>query len=544
MGRGLANWGFILGGLLLGGTLQAERGQAGEGLCGVENICLILAEDMGLQIGAYGDHTVPTPAMDRMAAEGVVMTNAYVTQATCSPSRGSLYSGLYPHQSGQMGLSNNFGYRLHRGTPAYPAQLRDAGYGTALNYKIHVGPEWSIGFDRQIWQKEYAEWGFDDRDTRYMKRVMEAFFEEVIDAGQPFYLQPQTGETHRPFIKKDPGVNTKVLDFEGSPYRIMTAGEVALLRYFGPDMPEERGLKEDLAQYYNAIQRFDRAVGMVLEDLEKRGLLDKTLVIVTADHGPTYGRGKLNLYELGMHVPMIIRWPGLTNPGTRSEALVSFIDLMPTFLEVAGLPVPDYLPGRSLRDLFEGKPWRTHLYGEYTAHTSVRDYWPSRMVRDGRYKLIWNMLGGQAPGGMTPEGCPDINVSQRAPEQSVTDTVYRRFRYPPVYELYDLEKDPYELDNLAQKQEFTSIVDGLRQRIENWMDDTVDPFVDPEYLGAFTRAYREREAQVIAYEQEHGFDSYWGKPVTRFDYEPWLKDFENLEEAFASARAAGSPESF
>lgn len=523
---------LVLAGVLFGDTK------------GVENICLIMAEDMGLQIGAYGDVTVPTPALDRLAKEGVVLENAYVTQATCSPSRGSLYSGLYPHQSGQMGLSNNFGYRLHRGVPAYPAQLREAGYGTALNYKIHVGPEEAIGFERQIWQKEYAEWGFDDRDTRYMKRVMEAIFEEVLEPGQRFYIQPQTGETHRPFIKKDKQVDAKVLEYAGSPYRTVEAGDVELLPYFGPDMPEDAWLKKDLAQYYNAIQRFDRAVGLVLEDLEKRDLLDKTLIIVTADHGPTYGRGKLNLYELGMHVPMIVRWPGLTEPGTRSEALVSFIDLMPTFLEVAGLPVPAYLPGRSLRDLFEGKPWRTHLYGEYTAHTSIRDYWPSRMVRDGRYKLIWNMLGGQAPGGMTPEGCPDINVSQRSPEQSVTDAVYRRFLSPPVYELYDLEKDPYELDNLAQKQEYATIVDVLRQRLEDWMADTLDPFSSPEHLASFTQAYREREAQVIAYEQEHGFDSYWGKPVTRFDYDPWLRDFGNLEEAFASAKAAGSPESF
>ena len=509
---------------------------------GVRNICFILAEDMGLQIPAYGDNTVPTPALDRLAAEGVVMENAYVTQATCSPSRASLFTGMYPHQNGHVGLADIFGYRLHRGTPAFPELLREAGYATALNYKIHVDPERTIGFERQIWQKEYKEWGFDDRDTRYMGPVMDAFFSEVIETGQPFYIQPQTGETHRPFIKKDKAVDAKVLDYPGSPYQIVTEKDVELLPYFGPDMPREEWLMKDLAEYYNAIQRFDRAVGLVLEDLEERGLLDKTLVIVTADHGPTYGRGKLNLYELGMHVPMIIRWPGVAEPGTRNDALVSFIDMMPTFLDVGG--EPDYPPGRSLRDLFEGKRWRTHLYGEYTAHTSVRDYWPSRMVRDDRYKLIWNMLGGQAPGGMTPEGCPDIMVSRQAPEQSLTDAVYRRFLYPPVYELYDLKEDPYELRNLAQIPIYTGTVAWLQKDLENWMRDTVDPFREYDYLTAFTEAYRNREEKIISYEQEHGFDSYWGKPVTQFDYTPWVRDFSNLQEGFVELKKTAASTSF
>lgn len=510
----------------------------------VRNICFILAEDMGMQIPAYSDHTVPTPALDRLAAEGVVMTHAYVTQATCSPSRASLFTGLYPHQNGHLGLANPFGYRLHQETPTFPSILREAGYATALNYKIHVDPKKSIGFDRQIWQKEYKEWEFDDRDTRYMERVMDTFFSEVIEPGQPFYIQPQTGETHRPFIKKDKKVDAKVLDYPGSPYRIVTAEDVDLLPYFGPDMPEETWLMKDLAEYYNAIQRFDRAVGLVLEDLEERGLLESTLVIVTADHGPTYGRGKLNLYEFGMHVPMIVRWPGVTEPGTRSDALVSFIDMMPTFLDVAGQPIPEYLPGRSLRDLFEGKPWRTHLYGEYTTHTSIRDYWPSRMVRDGRYKLIWNMLGGQAPGGITPEGCPDITVSLQAPEQSVTDAVYRRFRYPPVYELYDLEKDPYELRNLAQLPEYERVVTGLKKHLDHWMRDTSDSFIDQEFLDEFTTAYRDREAKIVSYEKEHGFDSYWGKPVTRFDYSDWVKDFSCLRLQFIKAKETSAPGSF
>lgn len=510
----------------------------------VKNICFILAEDMGMQIPAYGDRTVPTPAMDRIAAEGVVMTNAYVTQATCSPSRASLFTGLYPHQHGHLGLANPFGYRLHSGTPTFLSTLHEAGYATALNYKIHVDPKMSIGFDRQIWQKEYDEWEFDDRDTRYMERVMDTFFSEVIAPGQPFYIQPQTGETHRPFIKNDREVDAKVLDYPGSPYRIVTAEDVELLPYFGPDMPKETWLMKDLAEYYNAIQRFDRAVGLVLEDLEERGLLDTTLVIVTADHGPTYGRGKLNLYELGMHVPMIVRWPGVTKPGTRNDALVSFIDMMPTFLDVAGLPVPDYLPGRSLRNLFEGKPWRTHLYGEYTAHTSIRHYWPSRMVRDDRYKLIWNMLGGQAAAGINPEGCPDIAVSLTAPEHSITDDVYRRFRYPPVYELYDLQKDPYELKNLAQIPAYAEVVTDLKRHLDNWMRDTVDPFMELDFLTEFTNAYRSREEKIVSYEKEHGFDSYWGKPVTRFDYSDWVKEFSDLRSPFIKAKETGSAGSF
>jgi len=373
------------------------------------NILLITADDLGFQLGCYGDQVVTTPNLDRLAAEGIRFDDAYVTAASCSPSRASLLTGLYPHQNGQLGLAH-LGSSMHPGLPNLPALLRKHGYRTGLIGKLHVEPEGDFPFD---YKKNDIE---PTRDPVLVRAMCDEFFGE--GDSNPFFLYLNLFDPHSPFLR----------DVAGSPKIKVDVDQTAVLPFVGKDSP---ALRQETADYLTCVNRLDEITGQVMESLRVHGLDENTLVIFLSDNGPEFPRGKCTSFEAGTRVPMIVRWSGRLDPRV-SRDLVSAVDIFPTVLEVADITPPGGLPGLSLLPVLEGEPavWRNEIFTEYNSH-EPRMFDPQRAVRSGKYKLIQTLL--RDPGLEWP-GEFDLEKFR---------TVQSRAGQEEFVQLYDLESDPH-----------------------------------------------------------------------------------------------------
>ena len=300
------------------------------------NILLIVSEDTGQDLSCYGDTNVPTPHLDSLARDGVLFENAYITQSVCSPSRSTIFTGLYPHQNGQIGLATH-AYTMFRRFPTTYSILQEAGYATGLIGKTHVNPA-SVVEDyvdyRAIEGANFAKQNLGE----YADHAA-TFIESAGDS--PFFLTVNLPDTHWPFQDQ----------VDGRPENPVGPGDVTVMPYIG--MTNQR-IQEYAASYYNCVQRLDGCVGELLEALAHSGRAENTLVIFIGDHGAQMARGKIWPLEAGVKIPLMVRWPGVAGQGRRCDELVSTIDFLPTFLEVAGLPPNDELPGCSLVPLLEG----------------------------------------------------------------------------------------------------------------------------------------------------------------------------------------------
>jgi len=491
------------------------------------NILFIFMEDMGLQIGPYGDKTAPTPRLDALAREGVVFENAHCTQPTCSPSRSSVFTGLYPHQNGHMGLATVGGFSLKEGITPFLKQLKEQNYYTGLSYKIHVDPEERIKpyFDKNYDFKRYEKDGANTHDHRQAIKYMEEFLAER-KPDKPFFYMAQTADTHREFFHKNLA-NEPFQSIAG--YAKQTAETVKPLPSFGNDI--NFGFAMDVAQYYNAIQRVDAFVGGCLDLLAQHGLTDDTIVIFSADHGPCYGRGKLSLADFGTRVPFIVRWPGSPRKGGRSTALVSLIDLPSTFVEISGTAMPAHYMGKSIRPLMmdseSDTDFRKRLFSEYTTHCPLDDYAPARAIQDGRYKLIHHLLAGVIPypeDGVHAEGCPDIWAALKTPKGTTARKTYDEFVNPPAFQLFDLQADPHEHHNLADSAQHAAILETLQKELQAWRKETDDPFLDHNYTKRFTAHYINHQDNVRKWGKENPSKNVWAMDdVIRPDWKSFIE---------------------
>jgi N-sulfoglucosamine sulfohydrolase len=451
-------WGTYLRWLFLSSALLVSAADR-------PNILLIVSEDNGPELGCYGEPTVQTPVLDRLAAQGVRFDRAYVPQAGCSQSRAAFLTGLYPHQNGQIGLAT-WKFRMYRAdTPNMVRSLKQAGYRTGLIGKLHVNPESAFPFDF----KAISSANFNRKKIDDYARQAGSF----IGAGDaPFFLSVNYPDAHRPFLAQVAGL----------PAQPLSAKEVKPLAYFGLDTPE---LRQQTADYYNCMQRLDQLVGELLAQLKRSGKADNTLVVYIGDHGADLLRGKRTSYEGGLRIPMIIRWPGKAKPAQVHQELVSTIDLLPTVLEATGVAAIKTLPGRSLLPLLRGEEvrWRNHLFAEYHLH-SAHNFYPQRSVCTRRFKLIHNLMAGVANPGY------DFTLDRffaglaktivQAPEP--IRGAYGRMRHPPAFELYDLDADPYEFTNLADRPEQAGVLETLKRELADWRRQTEDPLLKPANL--------------------------------------------------------------
>jgi N-sulfoglucosamine sulfohydrolase len=307
---------------------------------------LIVAEDMGCDLGCYGCPFLQTRHIDQFATEGVLFENAYTTQASCSPSRSSIFTGLYPHENGQVGLKKRGGnacdYMMHRGIPKLPELLRERGYHTVLMGKIDVAPEEELAFDQRLWK-----W---DTNPYYYDRVVAEFLDEAPQ--QPFFLMVNLKDAHKVPVPGASGKSDYIFP-RGYDGARLAKQDVQLPSWYGGI--ENTGLWKEAVGYYEAVLRVDHAVGLIDKQIDEHGLGDRTCVVFITDHGAPVLRAKTTIYESGVKIPLVMKWPGRFRKGLRSRALVSVVDLLPTFLELGGGTPPIPISGQSLVPLCQGE---------------------------------------------------------------------------------------------------------------------------------------------------------------------------------------------
>ncbi|MHC4995441.1 MAG: sulfatase-like hydrolase/transferase [Planctomycetota bacterium] len=441
------------------------------------NILLITSEDNGPELGCYGDPYVRTPRLDQLAAEGVRFVNAYVTYSVCSPSRASILTGLYPHQNGQVGLATHK-FAMYEKFENIYTLLKDAGYRTGMLGKLHVNPESAFPMDFRA----ITGSNFNNRPVHRYAEEAGKFFDAGSD---PFFLMVNYPDAHFPLLTQQYGVPADPLRGE----------DVVTLPWIGADSPR---LRQFTADYYNCLERLDTGVGALLDRLAESGKADNTLVIYLGDHGAQFSRGKTSVYEAGLRIPLIVRWPGNARAGLAPEELVSTIDLLPTMLGAAGVKTPRDRPGHALQPLLAGRAapdWPKHVYG-VTTGSSPNLYYPQFSVRNERYKLIVSPVRDRE-NTCARSYIDQLNAFFKAgtTEQEMQASpkhiarAYAVYLNPPLLELYDLKNDPYEWRNLADDPKHASALAELRGRLENWRAETRDPFADEGLLRRFTEEH-------------------------------------------------------
>lgn len=430
------------------------------------NVVLIVADDLGLDLGCYGHTTVKSPHLDALAKQGTRFTQAFCTTSSCSASRSVILTGLQNHANGQYGHQHGeHNFHTLASVRGLPNLLEDAGYRTARIGKFHVQPESSYAFGRVIEAKVPG----GDRNGVQMAELCRDFLAEPSE--RPFFLYFCPTDPHRAARgfandRAYPGVEDVTYD----------PAQVSIPAFL-PDQPEVR---RELVGYLQAVSRFDQGVGRLLKVIDETGHADDTLVIFVSDNGAPFPGAKTSLYEPGMRLPLLVREPGATHAGGTCDALVTWADLVPTILDFARARGPAYpLHGRS----FLGVLGQEHPEGwdeAFASHTfhEITMYYPMRAVRTRKFKLIWNIayplsvpFASDLWGSDTWQG-----VLERG------DTTYGKrsldaFLHHPAYELYDLESDPDELRNLAADPAHRATLEAMQARLERFQKSTRDPWI-------------------------------------------------------------------
>lgn len=429
-----------------------------------KNVVVIIADDLGLTLGCYGDKNAKTPNIDAFAATGTRFDNAFCTTASCSPSRSVILSGLHNHANGQYGLAHaTHHFQSHAWVRGLPLLLKDAGYRTCLIGKFHVLPEANYQFEKTADQKIQGA-----RNSIRMAENAEAFIQEQDD--RPFFLYYSSTDPHR----AQKGFANEATYPGVTPIKI-TADQVQVPPFL-PDQPEVR---EDLAEYYTSVARLDQGVGRMLQALKNTGHEQDTLVIFMSDNGIPFPGAKTGQYEPGVRLPLICRLPGQT-AGQVSKTMVTWADITPTLLDYTGAAKPKYeLHGASFLQGITDPAWsgRDQVFLSHTFH-EVTMYYPMRTLRTQRHKLIMNLAGGLPfPFASDLYGSPTWQGTISRGDKYYGNRLTTAFLNRPRFELYDLESDPHELTNLAEKPEHRETLTKLLADLKQHQKDTQDPWL-------------------------------------------------------------------
>jgi N-sulfoglucosamine sulfohydrolase len=429
------------------------------------NILFAIADDWGWpHAGSYGDPVVKTPAFDRVAREGLLFSHAYVSSPSCTPSRNAILTGQHHWR---LGTGASLHSNLDSGFPVYPLLLEDAGYHVG-SWRKSWGPGKLKGWKRFPSGKVYK--GFKD----FMSKLPE---------GKPFCFFLGASDAHRGY-KLHSGKESG-----------MDLSKIKMFECF-PDSAKVRG---DVADYYFEVQRFDRDVGAALKILEDMGQLDNTIVVVTGDHGMPFPRCKSNLYDSGARVPLAIRFgKNVKRPNSKIKDFVSLTDLAPTFLELAGVKVPEQMTGKSLLALLNNKndsaSRRFVLCGK-ERHVPVQEGhmggYPCRSIRNHDYLYIRNFKPDRWPAG-TPYykkaampgswlgDCDNGPTKTYIVNNKNKDAHHKKlwelsFGKRPLEELYDCRKDPEQLHNLAEDLKYVKVKNNLSKKLMAQLKALKDP---------------------------------------------------------------------
>ncbi len=419
------------------------------------NFVFIIADDVSWNdVGCYGNQSVKTPNIDKLAKEGLCFDNAFLTASSCSPSRCSIVSGKYPHSNGAAELHTE----LPESEIPFPLLLKKDGYYTAHAGKWHMGPAVHRAFDIYTDKNGYNNGnGGEANWVPFLKNRPK---------DKPFFFWLAAHDAHRPW-----GADTFQVRHDASKLEVPV---------FFADTPETR---QDMASYYNEIARFDSYVGKVRKELENQGVLNNTLIIVMADNGRPFPRCKTRVYDSGMKTPFIVFWPeGLKEKGTRTESLISAIDISSTILEIAGIEQPEEYQGVSFLPVIKSPKAETRefIFAEHNWH----DYEAyERMVRTKDFLYLWNARSNLSNCGPadSKNSATQHALDRLKAEGKLTPAQADVFVVPrPEEELFDLSLEKQQLLNVASVEKYQDKLRALRNLVKKWMDETGD--TTPENL--------------------------------------------------------------
>ena len=427
------------------------------------NVVLFIADDLGVgDVAPYGSQVAHTPNLARLAGESLRFTRAFAASPTCTPSRSATYTGLMPLRNG---AHPNHGL-ARAGTRSLPHYLEPLGYRVALAGKLHVGPRDVFPFEL-VPGSNVPEPGKEGQGVLWTDLETDAVDRWLggLPAGQPFLLVLGEHSPHT-FWPEVPAYDPGSVDVPATHL----------------DTPTYRRAR---ARYLTDVTKMDRNVGRILDVLDRRGLAENTLVVFVSDQGSQFPGGKWTLYDAGVRVPMLVRWPGRVEGGRSTDAMVSLVDLLPTFVEAAGGRPPEGIDGRSLLGLLEGRA-ETHREEVFAAHTGDRaiNRAPARMLRTDRYKYILNLAPDSLVHTYDVVRTADYWASwrERAFRDDGAAALLWRHQHRPAEELYDLVNDPEERRDLAADPAHAALLKEMRRRLASWRAGQGDAETGPEPL--------------------------------------------------------------
>ena len=414
---------------------------------GRPDIVIVLADDQTWSdSGCYGNKQVKTPNIDRLAAAGMRFTRAFTATAMCAPTRQQLYTGLFPVRNGAYPNHS----KVKPGTRSLVHFLRDSGYRVGLSGKKHFGPPASFPFEN-IPRRKLAEFISRKKD-------------------QPYCLVVTSNSPHLPWTAGD-----------------SSAYDPAKIR-IPPKFVDTPQTREALTRYYAEITDFDRELGECMEVVKRNGREDDTIFIYTSEQGAQFPGGKWTCYEMGLHVALVVRWPRKVKAGSVADAMVQYVDVVPTLLAAVGVREVKGLDGKSFLGVLQGEGDTHHeaVFGVHTTRGIINGSpcYPVRSIRTATHKYIWNpkhtepfrnvLIGGGDKGGYWKSWVELAKTDEKARR------IVEGYQHRPEVELYDLRSDPFEQKNLAGTPELKGLERSLRSSLDAWMLGQGDKGIETE----------------------------------------------------------------
>ncbi|MGK7393858.1 MAG: sulfatase family protein [Candidatus Cyclobacteriaceae bacterium M3_2C_046] len=448
----------------------------------VPNILFCISDDQSFaDAGAYGNDLVKTPVFDQLAQKGLLFTNAFASVPACAPSRASILTGRNFYELEEAACHFSFFPAKFK---VYTQILEQQGYATGF-----TGKGWGPGlWEKGGWTENPTGDPFNQQRHQVIKGISDIdyaqnfkdFYEQKGD--KPFCFWYGGMEAHRGFP-------------EGQGYQ---ADDLMDQVKVPPLWPDQEKVKRDILDYYFEINWFDTQLGRIINFLKEQGDYENTLIVVTSDNGMPFPRIKSNLYEYGIHMPLVISWEnGIKKPG-KYEGLVSLIDLAPTFLDAAGADIPVEMTGKSLLPLLTDPAVRSQQARDFIVAGKELHAWchpegeinPSRAIRNDQFLYIMNLKPDLWPAGHPEPGynwdlLPYGDIDWGPTKEAIMDTVSHGSEFlqlsmgkRPFEELYDVISDPYNLKNLADDPDYQSIKGQLKQALNNFLLQTGDPRIE------------------------------------------------------------------
>ncbi len=437
------------------------------------NILWLVTEDMGAYIPPFGDSTIQTPNLSRLAKEGVIYPNLYSTSGVCAPSRAAIATGMYPSSIGANHMRTNSnmdktGLPAYEAVPPAPVKmiselLRMEGYYCTNNYK----QDYQFKAPKTAWDEssKYAHWR-NKKDNQPFFSVFN--FTETHESGlfEPYghrHIETRHHHAGDTTYKWKPGRMTEA----ETPVHLPKNTQFPIPPY----LPDNEVVRNDMWKLYNNISEMDKQVGAVLKQLEEDGLLENTIIVFYGDHGGPLPRQKRLIYDSGLNTPMIIRFPNKANAGTKDEQLISFIDFAPTLLSLSGVKPLDYMQGQAFLGNYKSKKERPYIHAAADRFDGETDV--IRAVRDKQFKYIKNYRP-QQPFYLPiiyRERIPTMQELLRLREEGKLDSIQMQWfrKNKPTDELFDCKNDPHELHNLANDPAYQEKLQELQNEMNRWL---------------------------------------------------------------------------